>query len=265
MIAKDSRLGRHIVPALTLRDNQPTVLEEVEESFHSDCLRPYTTVDCGHGRIETRSIRVSDELDPQVPYVSFPGVRFVAQVRREVEYKKDGRQRKPETVYLLTSLPPEVATPQRLLQLNRDYWGIENRVHWVRDVAMGEDRSRVRKGSLPRLLAAFANLAISILPLLGTKNIQRRLLQLKMNPNAAVALLLGCPPPRGPPDRPVGPRAPAAARAVPVRPRECPSASCRAPAYSANSPHRRPSARLPHLQHVPSRCRARTLNLPAWD
>ena len=184
-------LGLGLDFLFTVRDNQPTVLEEVEESFHWDCLRPYTTVDCGHGRIETRSIRISDELDPQVPYVSFPGVRFVAQVRREVEYKKDGRQRKPETVYLLTSLPPEVATPQRLLQLNRDYWGIENRVHWVRDVAMGEDRSRVRKGSLPRLLAAFANLAISILRLLGTKNIQRRMGQLKMNPNAAVALLLG--------------------------------------------------------------------------
>ena len=94
------------------------MLEQVEESYHWDCLRPHTTVDCDHGRIETRSIRVSDELDPEVPYVSFPGVRFVAQVRREVEYKKDGRQRQPETDYLLTSLPPEVATPQ-LLRLLR--------------------------------------------------------------------------------------------------------------------------------------------------
>ena len=176
---------------LTVKDNQPTVLEQVCESFHWDCLRPYTTVDCDHGRIETRSIRVSDELDPDVPYVSFPGVRFVAQVRREVEYKKDGRQRKPETVYLLTSLPPEVATPQRLLRLNRSYWGIENRVHWVRDVALDEDHSRIRKGSLPRLLAAFANLAISILRLLRTTNIKRRMRQLHLDPNGAVALLLG--------------------------------------------------------------------------
>ena len=56
---------------------------------------------CEHGRIETRSIRVADELDPTVPYVDFPGVRFVAQLRRQVESKKDGRKRKPETVYLL--------------------------------------------------------------------------------------------------------------------------------------------------------------------
>ena len=160
------------------------MLEQVCESFHRDCLRPYTTVDCDHGRIETRSIRLSDELDPEGPYVSFPGVRFVAQVRREVEYKKDGRQRQPETVYLLTSLPPEVATRQRLLRLNRSYWGIENRVHWVRDVALGEDHSRIRKGSLPRLLAVFANLAISILRLLRTTNIKRRMRQLHLDPNA---------------------------------------------------------------------------------
>ena len=176
---------------LTAKDNQPTVLEEVRDSFHWDCMPAHTTVDGGHGRIETRSIRVSDELDPQVPYVSFPGVRFVAQVRRQGEFKKDGGQRKPETVYLLTSLSAEQATPERLLELNRGYWGIENRVHWVRDVAMGEDRSRIRKGELPRLLAAFANLAISILRLLETVNISRRMSQLRMQPNEAVGMLLG--------------------------------------------------------------------------
>ena len=48
-------------------------------------MSPHATTDCKHGRIEQRSIRVSDELDPEVPYISFPGVRCVAQVRREVE------------------------------------------------------------------------------------------------------------------------------------------------------------------------------------
>lgn len=83
---------------------------QIREGFHWECRRSCTSV-CGeHGRIEIRLIRVSDRLDPDVPYVSFPGVRFVAGVRREAEYKKDGRQRQPETVYLLSSLPPERAT-----------------------------------------------------------------------------------------------------------------------------------------------------------
>lgn len=176
---------------LTVKDNQPTVLDEVREGFHWQCLTPHTSDGCEHGRIERRSIRVSDELDPAVPYISFPGVRFVAQVQREVEYKKDGRKRKPETVYLLTSLPSELATAERLLQLNRTYWGIENRVHWVRDVALREDASRLRKGALPRLWAACANLVISILRLLRVPGIKRKMNQLHLRPDSAVQLLIG--------------------------------------------------------------------------
>ena len=181
--------GLHFI--LTAKDNQPTVLEEVREGFHWECMTAYTSECEEHGRIERRSIRVSDELDPAVPYISFPGVRCVAQVQREVVYKKDGRKRKPETVYLLTSLPPELATPQLLLHLNRAYWGIENRVHWVRDVVLREDASRLRKGALPRLWAAVANLALSILNLLGVEGIQNTMDQLHLRPDSAVALLLG--------------------------------------------------------------------------
>ena len=184
-------LGLGLDFVFTVKANQPNVLAQVHEGFHWDCMSAHQSLSCEHGRIETRSIRVADELDPTVPYVDFPGVRFVAQLRRQVESKKDGRKRKPETVYLLTSLPPEQATPRRLLRLNRCYWGIENRIHWVRDVALREDHSRIRKGTLPRLLAAFANFAISLLRLLKTPNIKRRMAQLRLHPNQAVALLLG--------------------------------------------------------------------------
>ncbi len=114
-----------------------------------------------------------------------------AQVRREVEYKLDGRKCKPKTVCLLTSLSLDVATPQRLLQFNRAYWGIENCVHWVRDIALREDASRLRKGALPRLWAAVANIVISIVRLLQTKGIQRRMNQLRLRPDSDVELLLG--------------------------------------------------------------------------
>ena len=51
------------------------------------------------------------------------------------------------------------------------HWGIENRLHWVRDVVYGEDQSQVRTGSAPQLLAALRNLVIGILHLGGVKNI----------------------------------------------------------------------------------------------
>ena len=84
-----------------------------------------------------------------------------------------------------------MATPERLLQLNRAYWGIENRVHWVHDVALREDASRLRKGALPRQWEAVANVVISILRLLQTEGIKRRMNQLHLRPDSAVELLLG--------------------------------------------------------------------------
>ena len=65
-------------------------------------------------------------------------------------------------------------------------------MHWVRDVALREDASRLRKGPLPRVWAAFANMAISILRLLQIEGIQRRMDQLHLSPDSAVELLLGC-------------------------------------------------------------------------
>lgn len=192
----DRGTARHLLDhgldfILTVKDNQPTVLDEVREGFHWQCMTPHASEGCEHGRIERRSIRVCDEFDPAVPCISFPGVRFVAQVQREVACKKDARKRKPETVYLLTSLAPELATAELLLQLNRTYRGIENRVHWVRDVALREDASRLRKGALPRLWAASANLVISILRLLRVPGIKRKMNQLHLRPDSAVQVLLG--------------------------------------------------------------------------
>jgi len=181
-------LGLHYV--FTVKANQPALLAEIADGFHWDCLRAHSTLDGDHGRIEQRWLRRSDELDPEVPCIDFPGARFVAQVRRETVFKKDGQRRQPETVYLITSLPPEQATPARLLALNRGYWGaVENGIHYVRDVALREDACRVRKGALPRVMAAFANLAISILRLLRVQNIKRRMEQLHLRPDYTAGLV----------------------------------------------------------------------------
>lgn len=76
-----------------------------------------------------------------------------------------------ETAYGATSLTPKKADAARLLKLNRGHWCIENRLHWVRDVTFDEDRSQVRKGSGPQVLATLRNLAISLFRLNEIKNI----------------------------------------------------------------------------------------------
>jgi hypothetical protein len=91
-------------------------------------------------------------------------------IRREVTLLSSGKQR-TETVHGITSLPPNKADANRLLQLVRGHWSIENRLHWVRDVTFDEDRCRIRKGSGAQNMACIRNLAISILRIAGARYI----------------------------------------------------------------------------------------------
>ena len=68
-----------------------------------------------------------------------------------------------EVVHGISSLSPERADAKRLLELNRGHWGIENRLHYVRDVTMGEDASRIRKGVAPQVMAALRNSVVHLL------------------------------------------------------------------------------------------------------
>ena len=67
-----------------------------------------------------------------------------------------------EVVYGITSLSEQEADATRLLELTRGHWGIENGLHYVRDVTMGEDASRVRSGNAPQVMAAMRNLVIFV-------------------------------------------------------------------------------------------------------
>ena len=114
-------------------------------------------MDKGHGRIERRTLTSTTALNA---YVDWPGV---GQVFRLVRERTIGDTTTTEVVYGITSLTRAQADAGRLLALTRDHWGIENRLHYVRDETFGEDRCRVRRGSAPQLLAAVRNVAIYLL------------------------------------------------------------------------------------------------------
>jgi hypothetical protein len=76
-----------------------------------------------------------------------------------------------EVQYAITSLPPERASPQKLIELWRSHWGIENRVHWVRDTLWREDHCQVKHPTGGHNLAAFRNAAINLLRLADTANL----------------------------------------------------------------------------------------------
>jgi hypothetical protein len=77
--------------------------------------------------------------------------------------------------YAITSAGPAWAGAAELLQWWRGHWGIENRLHWVRDVTLGEDGSRIGTGAAPQVMAALRNAAGSLLRLLGVTNIAEAL------------------------------------------------------------------------------------------
>jgi len=109
-------------------------------------------------------------------------------IERRTEFLRSGAKR-TEIAYGLTSLGVDRASPQRLLELNRGHWEIENRVHYVRDVSFDEDRSRVRAGTGARLMASIRNLVISIFHLLGFHYIPEGLRYFSMRIDLALKLL----------------------------------------------------------------------------
>lgn len=76
-------------------------------------------------------------------------------------------------MYGITSLTTYQANPADVLAFNRGHWTIENREHYIRDVTFDEDRSQVRTGSSPQIMAAMRNIAISLLRLAGWTNIKQ--------------------------------------------------------------------------------------------
>jgi hypothetical protein len=128
-----------------------------------------TTLDKGHGRCERRTLKATTALND---YLDWPGVGQVGQVESVVT--RDGKTTH-EVRTFITSAPRSEADAGRLLKWARGHWSIENRSHHVRDVTMGEDASRIRKGSGPQVMAALRNAAIGFLRLTGATNIAQEL------------------------------------------------------------------------------------------
>jgi predicted transposase YbfD/YdcC len=174
---------------MIVKENQPQLRADIELVFTlppaGDRQETARTVDIGHGRIEQRNITTSEAL---VGYSNWPGLAQVFEVGRHVIIQKTGQER-TEVVYGVTSLNPERATPGRVLDLVRGHWHIENKSHWVRDVTFDEDRSQVRCGSIPQVMAALRNTAIGLLRWAGHTNIAAACRRLAAQPAQALALI----------------------------------------------------------------------------
>ncbi|MEP7161382.1 MAG: ISAs1 family transposase, partial [Dermatophilaceae bacterium] len=171
-----------------VKANRPTLLKALKALPWSKVPAGATSTDVSHGRRATRTIKVIDT--PALPgWPDFPGATQVAQLRRTVTH---AGKKSVEVVYLITSADHHTAPPAVLAAWVRGHWTVENKLHWVRDVSFDEDRSRVRTGQAPRVMASLRNAVIGILRLAGQNNIAAALRHHSYNPERAITCALTC-------------------------------------------------------------------------
>ncbi len=123
--------------------------------------------------------------------LAFPHAAQAIQIvrRRKLPGKKKWSR---ETVYAITSLTAIQASPAELAAIIRGHWAIEDRLHWVRDMDFDEDRSQIRTGNGPRVMASLRNLALTILRLAGATSIAAALRHHARRPDRPLRTIMNC-------------------------------------------------------------------------
>ena len=161
----------------TVKGNQPGLLADLILYFQDRNKPDTVSVDSGHGRIETRKIWTSAELND---YLDFPWVGQVFVIERESIDKKTGKVSN-ETAYGVTSCKPEQASADKILNTNRDHWCIENSCHYIIDWNFDEDRSRIRTGYGPENVSRLRRFAVGLIKSKGVPSVAQKMRQLAMN------------------------------------------------------------------------------------
>lgn len=151
-----------------------------------------------HGRLETRTLWAlrSADLNAYIGSagsvgLAWPGVAQVLRLQRVVQWadRATGQPRiRTEVAYAVTSLPPERASAAELLGRWRAHWHIENRLHWVRDVTLGEDASAIHLGQAPLVVALLRTAVLALLPYAGAPSLAAAQRDLALHPTAVLDL-----------------------------------------------------------------------------
>lgn len=169
---------RHAHYHFTVKGNQRGVLEDVALWFRGrqqpDFIQ-HTPPD--HGRIETRKIWTTTELNG---YLNFPHVGQAFAIERQFINKKTG-QSSCEVAYGITSRTVDEADPERVLNVNRGHWTIENSCHYIIDWNYDEDRSRIRTGYGPENITRFRRFAIGVIKSKGVRSVAQKMRELTFN------------------------------------------------------------------------------------
>lgn len=157
------------------------------QPLSTHCQRAQT-VNKGHGRIEKRVLLTSSLLNK---YLDWPGIAQVFRLETLIQFPNGMHTR--QVIYGLTSLSPEKASPIRLLELNRQYWGIESGLHYRRDVTLQEDATRFSVAAAGHFMAILNNLVIHLALDHGKGNLAKALRRFNAKPADALKLICAHP------------------------------------------------------------------------
>jgi predicted transposase YbfD/YdcC len=175
---------------LIVKRNQPHLHARLAALPWRDVPLASETRERGHGRTEHRTLKVT----AVAAGLGFPhAAQAVRVVRRRRLSTRNGKKKwSRETVYAITSLTAVQVSPAGLAGIIRGHWAIEDRLHWIRDVTYDEDRSQIRTGNGPRIMAALRNLAITILRLTGHASIAAALRHHARRPGRPIQTIMLC-------------------------------------------------------------------------
>jgi predicted transposase YbfD/YdcC len=176
--------GELYAAAEELFSSPPWLVQEREANY-----RCYSKVEKGHGRLEKRTMESSGAMRAYMQeYLDWPGGEQVMRRTCQRVILSSG-EISEEVKYGVTSLRWEEATAAELEKLWRGHWTIENRVHYVRDVTMGEDANQMRVGNAPQVLAAIRNAVLSLIRKQGWSSIADAVRHYGAFPKRALALV----------------------------------------------------------------------------
>jgi predicted transposase YbfD/YdcC len=182
----------------TVKGNHPQLLQDLQDWFDDKVpLLPgqgcppkdfcsATLTNKGHGRIEVRTLTTSSQLND---FLDWPFLQQVFKLERTITISKTKKTRQ-ETIYGVTSLSADQASPAHLLHLLRSYWRIENSLHYPRDVTLHEDQTRFKHQTAAHNMAIINNLVLAFVATSHFPFVPSARRFFAAHPDHALALLL---------------------------------------------------------------------------
>ena len=179
------RRGAHYV--FIVKGNRPRLHQQLAGLPWRDIPAVDLTQDAGHGRRESRTLKLAAVRNAVTGGILFPHAQLAVQIVRR-RRPATSRRWHSETVYAVTDLSWQQIRADQLAEAIREHWHVENRLHWIRDVTFAEDLSQIRSGHGPANMATLRNLALSRHRIAGATNIAAASRHIGRHPNRVLLI-----------------------------------------------------------------------------